>query len=154
MAYGLGNFVYELEVSDGSANFHFYDPEDASNTADVSVSASDFPEGITQPDSRQVADLAFAQCQSLLNGKRDERIRETSASELEAKHDEDARAREAAQDFHNNSQELANTTPTGSPATPEEPKEAPAHTEPVQDSVPDDSEDQKASDKDGKKKGK
>jgi glutamine cyclotransferase len=60
--YGLGNFVYELEVSDGNANFKFRDPEDASNTAEVSVHQSDFPEGINQADSRQVADLAFAQC--------------------------------------------------------------------------------------------
>jgi hypothetical protein len=126
--YGLGNFVYELEVSDGNANFKFRDPEDASNTAEVSVHQSDFPEGINQADSRQVADLAFAQCQKVLNDKRDKRLHKEASEGLTAKQEEDARAREAAADFHNNSQDLANTTPTGSEGKQEAAKAAPAHT--------------------------
>jgi creatinine amidohydrolase/Fe(II)-dependent formamide hydrolase-like protein len=125
--YGLGNFVYELEVSDGSANFKFRDPDDASNTAEVSVHQSDFPEGINQADSRQVADLAFAQCSKVLNDKRDKRLHAEASEDLAAKQKEDARAREAAADFHNNSQELADTTPTGSEGKQEEAKAAPAH---------------------------
>lgn len=144
--FGLGNFVYELEVSDGKANFSFRDPEDANNTAQVSVSQSDFPEGITQADSRQVADLAFAQCSKVLNDKRDARIRKQEADALENKHAEDARQREEAADFNNNSQELANTTPTGGQPPVEAPKSAPAHKAQSQDSVPDDSK------SDGKKK--
>lgn len=151
MALGLGNFLYELEVKDGSANFHFYDPEDAGNTADVSVSKDDFPEGINQPDSRQVADLAFAQCSKVLNDKRDARIRKQAAADLEAKHDEDARQREEAADFLNNSQELADTTPTGGAAVEEPPKSAPAHT-PSQRELDDKAEADKKADNSNKSK--
>jgi hypothetical protein len=125
--FGLGNFIYELEVSDGKANFNFRDPEDANNTAQVSVSQKDFPEGIPQADSRQVAELAFAQCSKVLNDKRDARIRKEAADALEKKHAEDARQREEAADFHNNSQELANTTPTGGQPPAEAPQAAPPH---------------------------
>jgi hypothetical protein len=104
--YGLGNFKYELEVKDGSSKFKFYDPEDASNTAEVSVSQKEFPEGVTQPDSRQVADLAYAQCAKVLNDKRDARLRKEAADALKAKQDEDARSREAAADFLNNSKDV------------------------------------------------
>jgi hypothetical protein len=105
--YGLGNFVYELEVKDNAAHFKFSDPEDASNTAEVSVSQKDFPEGITTADSRQVADMAYAQCQKILNDKRDARFKKQATDALEAKTAEDARAREAAHDFLNNAQDVA-----------------------------------------------
>jgi hypothetical protein len=143
--FGLGNFVYELEVSDGKANFKFRDPEDATNTAEVSVSQEDFPEGITQADSRQVADLAFAQCSKVLNDKRDARTRKEAADALQAKHDEDARQREESADFLNNAQDLANTTPTGGEAKEEAPQSAPAHTPTAREI-----EDQKAAEKKGK----
>lgn len=103
---GLGNFVYELNVKDGAANFHFVDPHDSNNTADVSVSAKDFPEG-APADSRQVADLAFAQCAKVLNDKRDARIRKEADAERADKLKEDARAREAAEDFLANSNDVA-----------------------------------------------
>lgn len=104
--YGLGNFLYEVEVKDGSAHFKFVDPEDASNTAEVSVNKKDFPEGVVA-DSRQVADLAFTQCQKVLNDKRDARIKQAATDALEAKTAEDARAREAAADHAANSQDVA-----------------------------------------------
>lgn len=138
--YGLGNFLYELEVNDGKSKFHFFDPEDADNTADVEVAKKDFPDGINDPDSRQVAELAFSQCSKLLNDARDDRIRRQAANDLSAKHAEDARAREAAADFHNNSQELADTSATGSQTkVPADQKAAP-HNEPSQDSVDDSSD--------------
>lgn len=137
--YGLGNFLYELTVDDGKSKFHFFDPEDADNTADVEVAKKDFPDGISDPDSRQVAELAFSQCSKLLNDSRDDRIRRTAASELSAKHAADARAREAAADFNNNSQELADTTATGSQTKIPADQKAPPHNEPSQDSVDDDS---------------
>lgn len=105
--YGLGNFLYTLDVVDGKANFKFRDPEDASNTAEVSVSQSDFPDGVTQADARQVADVAYAQCSKVLNDKRDARVRKQAAKDLEAKHEEDARVRESAADFLNNAQDAA-----------------------------------------------
>lgn len=94
--YGLGNFLYELEIADGNANFKFWDADDASNTAEVSVAQKDFPEGVKDADSRQVADLAFTQCQKVLNDKRDARIKKEVADEVAAKQEEDKRVREEA----------------------------------------------------------
>lgn len=139
MAYGLGNFLYDLEVKDGKALFHFYDPDDAANTAEVEVAKSDFPEGITKADSRQVADLAYAQCSKVLNDKRDARIRKEEADQLATKQAEDQRQREEAEDFFNSTEELANTTPTGGDPEKSEDKAAPAHDSKSQDSVEDDS---------------
>ena len=104
--YGLGNFVYELEVKDGSANFHFVDPEAANNTADVTVASKDFPEG-APADSRQVADVAYGQASKVLNDKRDARVRKESAKELDDRLNEEARSREAADDFLANSSDVA-----------------------------------------------
>lgn len=104
--YGLGNFVYELTVKDGSANFHFVDPGDSNNTADVSVNAKDFPEG-APADSRQVADVAYAQCAKVLNDKRDARLKKEAAKELDDRLSEEARSREAADDFLAKSQDVA-----------------------------------------------
>jgi hypothetical protein len=129
--YGLGNFQYDIKVEDGNANFNFFDPEDASNTASVSVPQKEFPEGVTQADTREVADLAYAQCQKVLNDKRDARIQKSEEDALAKKQEEDAAAREAAADFHANSNDLADTTPTGSAATEETPAAAPAHKEPA-----------------------
>lgn len=151
MAYGLGNFLYDLEVRDGKALFRFYDPEDAENTAEVEVSKSEFPEGITQADSRQVADIAYAKCAKVLNDKRDARFQKESADQLAAKQEEDARQAGEAREFFENSEELANTTPTGSPVSQPEDVAAPAHNTDVQESVPDDSKkDASSKDKKGK----
>ena len=95
-AYGLGNFLYEVDIADGNANFKFWDADDASNTAEVSVAQKDFPEGVKDADSRQVADLAFTQCQKVLNDKRDARIKKEVADEVTAKQEEDKRVREEA----------------------------------------------------------
>ena len=109
--YGLGNFKYEFTVEGGSAKFKFYDEQDASNTAETSVSTKDFPEGVTQPDSRQVADVAYNQVSKVLNDKRDARLRQTADNELADKQTEDSRQREAAEDLHANSQDVS-TAPT------------------------------------------
>lgn len=109
--YGLGNYIYDITVDNGSANFKFWDSEDSTNTAEVSVSSKDFPAGITQADSRQVADLAYSQCSKLLNDKRDTRLKKQAADALEAKTAEEARVREEAADFLNNSQDVQ-TEPT------------------------------------------
>jgi hypothetical protein len=105
--YGLGNFVYELEISNDTANFSFHDPNDVTNTAEVSVSKKDFPEGIVQPDSRQVADLAYAQCSKVLNDKRDARLKKEASAEFNTRTDEEARSREAQADFLNNAQDAS-----------------------------------------------
>lgn len=143
--FGLGNYLYTLAVKDGNATFDFRDPEDADNTATVSVSQEDFPEGITQADSRQVADLAYSQCAKVLNDKRDARIRKVEAEKLDSKLTEDARQREEAAEFHNNSQELANTTPTGVTAPEQKPDKAAA---------PHKESDRTSDETDDKKKGK
>lgn len=104
--YGLGNFVYEIDIKDGKANFTFRDPEDASNTADVSVAQADFPEGVSA-DDRRVADLAYDQCQRVLNDKRDARIKKESADAAKAATDADAKARQDAQDFLSSAEHVA-----------------------------------------------
>jgi hypothetical protein len=102
--YGLGNFVYELDIKDGNANFKFIDPDDASNTADVSVSKKDF-DGFSA-DSRQVADLAYSQCSKLLNEARDKRLQKEAADLDAANKAEDQRARDAAKEFFDNAQDV------------------------------------------------
>lgn len=103
--YGLGNFIYEIDIVDGKANFKFWDAADASNTAEVSIAKADFPDG-APADSRQVADLAYSECQKVLNDKRDARLKQEAADELEAKQAEDKRVREEANDFLANSQDV------------------------------------------------
>lgn len=104
--YGLGNFLYTIDVADGNANFKFWDQDDASNTAEVSVSQADFPEGIQDADSRQVADIAFDQCQRVLNEKRDARLKKEAADALAEKTKEDARVRQVAQDHLNSAKDV------------------------------------------------
>lgn len=105
--YGLGNFKYEFTAENGQAKFKFYDEQDASNTAETAVSSKDFPEGITQPDSRQVADIAYLQVSKQLNDKRDARLEreanEATASKLKA----DRQAREAADDHFAHSNDVS-----------------------------------------------
>jgi regulator of protease activity HflC (stomatin/prohibitin superfamily) len=104
--YGLGNFIYEIDVKDGKANFTFRDPEDASNTADVTIAEADFPEGVVA-DDRRVADLAFDQCQRLLNEKRDARIKKEAADATAEAIANDTAARQNAQDFLSSAQHVA-----------------------------------------------
>lgn len=105
MALGLGNFLYDLTVENGAANFKFWDNDDADNTAEVSVNEKDF--GGFAADSRQVAEIAFSQVSKTLNDKRDARIKREAGERLEADMDEKARAREAGEDFLNNAQDGA-----------------------------------------------
>jgi len=105
-AYGLGNFLYEVEVSDGKANFKFWDPEDAANTAEVSVAKADFPEGVKDADSRQVAEVAYDQCQRLLNETRNKRIKKEETDAIAAKVDEDERREQASQDYLSSTEDV------------------------------------------------
>ena len=97
--YGLGQFKYDIEINGKSAKFSFYDPEDVDNTAEVSLSEKDMPEGVETPDDRQVAELAFAQCQKLLNDKRDARMIKDRTEDLKEQDAETKRSREVANDF-------------------------------------------------------
>lgn len=106
-AYGLGNFLYEIEVADGKANFKFWDADDASNTAEVSVSQADFPEGIKDADSRQVAEIAFDQCQRVLNEKRNARIKKESTDAIKKSVDEAEARDQASQDYLSSTEEVA-----------------------------------------------
>ena len=103
--FGLGNFVYELDVKDGKANFSFRDPWDAENHAEVTIDQSEF-DGFAA-DSRQVADKAYDKCQRVLNEKRDARIKKEAEDQLDAQQKEDARARQSAQDFLESTSDVA-----------------------------------------------
>lgn len=105
MSFGLGNFLYDIEVKDGKAKFNFRDPEDADNTAECTVDEKDF--GGFNADSRQVAEIAYAQVSKTLNDKRDARVKKQTAEAHAADVDEKARAREAEADFTNNARDVA-----------------------------------------------
>jgi hypothetical protein len=104
--YGLGNFLYEIEIADGKANFKFWDADDSSNTAEVTIAKADFPDN-APADSRQVADLAFSECQQVLNDKRDARLKKQANDDLAEKQKEDKRVREEAADVLANGQDVA-----------------------------------------------
>lgn len=104
---GLDNFQYELDVKDGSAVFNFTDPQDASNTASVTLAQKDFPDGINDATDRSVADFAYSKVAKQLNDVRDGRVAKTEADAAAQKAEDDKAAREAAQDFFANSQEVA-----------------------------------------------
>lgn len=106
-AYGLGNFLYEVDFADGKANFKFWDPEDAANTAEVSVAQADFPEGIKDADSRQVAEIAYDQCQRVLNEKRNARVKQEASDAIAAKVDEDEKREQIAQDYLSSTEDVA-----------------------------------------------
>lgn len=106
MAQGLDNFTYELEVKDGNATFNFVDPQDANNTASTTIKQTDFPEGINDATDRSVADAAYAQVAQQLNDTRDKRVTKENTDALAQKSEEDKRARDSAQDFFDNSQDV------------------------------------------------
>jgi hypothetical protein len=137
--YGLGNFLYDIEVRDGNAEFNFFDPEDAENTAQVTIAQKDFAEGLSA-DSRQVADQAYAEVEKQLNDKRDARIKREAVQATTESVEEEARARAAAADFHNNAQDLADTTPSGGQGEAPREQKAPPHNAQSQDSVADQSQ--------------
>jgi hypothetical protein len=103
MALGIGNFLYDIEVKDGSATYNFRDPEDTANTASVSLSKDDL--GEYQADSREATDLAFNRVEQQLNNKRDAR----HATEEKNKLDEDLKDAKAdrarTQDFFDNTED-------------------------------------------------
>jgi hypothetical protein len=64
---GIGGYQYDLNVENKTANFKFWDPEDTSNTAEVSIPEKDFPDTAVGADERSVADLAYSMCSKSLN---------------------------------------------------------------------------------------
>lgn len=145
--YGLGNFIYEVTFDGKTANFKFRDPDDVSNVADASLSESDFPEGITQPDSRQVADVAYTLVAKQLNDKRDARLKQETLDATETQLNHEAKQREIANDFFDKSEDLGNHSPTGAVPEAQADKAAPAHTNKSQDSTPDTSKSDAKADK-------
>jgi hypothetical protein len=104
---GIGGYIVRFNNNGTSAEFEFRDPADVTNTAKVSVTEKDFPDGIFQPDSRQVLDEAYNRVASQLNNKRDERLKEEAEDRLDKQQTEDRRVREAAQDHFANSSDVA-----------------------------------------------
>jgi hypothetical protein len=105
--YGLGNFTYTLEVKDGSATFHFLDPEDANNTADVTINQKDFPAEAPGADDRRVADIAYGLISEEMNATRDARVAKEKKDDIAATQQREKNERAAAQDFFDNSQDVA-----------------------------------------------
>lgn len=92
--FGLGNFHYEISYDGKVASYKFFDPEDETNAAETTVASKDI---VGAPDSRDTAEVAYAQCAQLLNDKRDKRLAK-AASDADAekvKKESEAREREA-----------------------------------------------------------
>jgi hypothetical protein len=98
MAQGLDNFLYDLAIDGGTANFKFWDPNDPTNTAEVSVSPKEFPEGVTAAASREVADYAYSLVSKQLNDKRADKAKAEAQTQLDAQAaaDKEAKAATAA----------------------------------------------------------
>jgi hypothetical protein len=78
--FGVDNFIGELSIDGSTANFHFTDPDDVHNVADVNISPKEFPEGVVSPDSREVSDYAYSLVAEKMNAARSERLK---AAELQ-----------------------------------------------------------------------
>jgi hypothetical protein len=94
MAQGIDNFLYEINTDGSVANFKFWDADDVTNVAEVAVSAKEFPEGVTQADSREVVDYAYGLVGSEMNKKRADRAVKLAheAAEAQAQADKDEKA--------------------------------------------------------------
>lgn len=106
MAFGIGHFIYELELNKDGATYKFMDPEDPSTTASASISSKDIGEDVAL-DSRQAADFAFSEVSDQLNKARDARIAKEEQDDLAAKQADEQQARERAADFFNNTEHVA-----------------------------------------------
>lgn len=99
MALGLDGFLYDFVVDGKTTNFHFWDPEDATNTADVSISDKEVD---GSSGSRETAEYAYAQVVKGLSEKRDARLAKGAADFQAKKQADEAQVRETATDFLNN----------------------------------------------------
>lgn len=93
MALGLDNFLYEVKIDGKTANFHFWDPEDSTNTADVSVSDKEVPDA--NAEARETAEYAFSLVSKQLNDKRIERRKAADTARLSEQQDADKAAKAA-----------------------------------------------------------
>lgn len=85
--FGVDNFLGELSLDGSTANFHFTDPDDVTNTADVNVSPKEFPEGVLDASSREVSDYAYSLVSKQLNDKRSERLKAVTVKQAAEEQD-------------------------------------------------------------------
>lgn len=111
--YGLDGFLYHQTVDGKTAHFTFTDPEDVTNTAEVTVGEKDIPE-TALAGSRETADFAYSQVSKPLNDKRDARRVDAAQVELRERQAAEAQVRESTTDF------LANTSDTAVASAGEE----------------------------------
>lgn len=102
MAQGLDGFLYDVSADGKTSNYHFWDPDDATNVADVSVSASDLGDNT---DARSSAEFAYAKVVKQLTDARSKRLAGAEANRVAAVNEEAKRVRDAQTDFLNNAQE-------------------------------------------------
>lgn len=103
--YGLDNFEYEFVMEGGGGKHKFFDPADPTNTAEATVTPKDFPEGVKDADSREIAEIAYSKVSEQMNKKRTERRKKERTDELHSSLDRDERERAAQVDSIRNSQE-------------------------------------------------
>jgi hypothetical protein len=110
--FGVDNFLGELSLDGTTANFHFTDPDDTANVADVSISPKEFPEGVVSPDSREVSDYAYSLVSKQLNDKRSERLKAANVK-LEVEEQDRLKAERAATAEHLSSAEDSKVAAAG-----------------------------------------
>lgn len=84
MALGLDNFLYDLTIDGKTANFHFWDPDDSTNVADISVSDKEYN---GNPEGREAAEYAYSLVNKQLNDKRIERLKAADVALLSEQQD-------------------------------------------------------------------
>jgi hypothetical protein len=104
--FGIGGYQFEYEVGNNAVTFKFWDPEDANNTAEVTIDKKDLPKGVSSLEGRIVSDLAFRMAAKTLNSKRDARIKKQTNDATNAKVDSDAITREQSEDFLANAKDV------------------------------------------------
>ena len=99
---GVDGFLYTVQIDGKTANYHFWDQNDIKNSQDVSVSDKEFPEGVTNPDTREAVDYAYSIVSEKLTLVQSDKVKADVVRAAELKQDADAQTRLSAQEFHTN----------------------------------------------------
>ena len=99
---GIDGFLYTVNIDGKTANYHFWDQNDIKNSQDVSISDKEFPEGVTNPDTREAVDYAYSIVSEKLTLVQSDKVKADAVRAAELKQDADTQARLSAQEFHAN----------------------------------------------------
>jgi len=106
MAFGIGDFTYEIEFNKDGATYVFTDPEDPSNTASTSLSKDDLEDGVTF-DARQSTDQAYLKVSDELHRVRSERLQDEEKKAIEDRQAGETQTRERAEEHFANTSDVS-----------------------------------------------